>query len=175
MCDVGKKSERDTLVKHIQDKYGRLDVLVPNVAASTHMGPQFEITEKRYDAMWNINVKSTFFLIKECLPLLRKGSASNICMISSVTGRNPNYMIGIYGSTKAAMDNMVRWMADELMADGIRVTAIAPGLIETEFSGPLWKGNKELHPMSKGQASDIGAVAATICSVDGKFMNGEVY
>ena len=109
------------------------------------MGAQFDITEKRYDALWNVNVKSTFFLIKECLPFIKKaGAGANICIISSVTGKNPHFSIGIYGSTKAALDNMVLWMADELMSDGIRVTGLAPGLIATEFSGPLWKDNKSV-------------------------------
>ncbi len=96
-------------------------------------------------------------------------------MISSVTGKNPHFSIGIYGSTKAALDNMVIWMADELMSEGIRVTGVAPGLIATEFSGPLWKDNKSLRPESVGQSEDIGNVVATICSKDGRFMNGEVY
>lgn len=140
------------------------------------MGQQFDITEKRYDALWNVNVKSTFFLIKECLPFLRAaGSGANVCIISSVTGKNPNFSIGIYGSTKAALDNMVIWMAEELMSDGIRVTGMAPGLIATEFSGVLWKENKSVRPEAIGQPEDIGNVVATICSKDGRFMNGEVY
>ena len=84
-------------------------------------------------------------MIKECLPFIKKaGAGANICIISSVTGKNPHFSIGIYGSTKAALDNMVIWMADELMSDGIRVTGLAPGLIATEFSGPLWKDNKSI-------------------------------
>ena len=103
------------------------------------------------------------------------GNGSNVCIISSVTGKNPNFSIGIYGSTKAALDNMVTWMAEELMSDGIRVTGMAPGLIATEFSGVLWKDNKAVRPESIGQPEDIGNVVATICSKDGRFMNGEVY
>jgi short-subunit dehydrogenase len=67
-----------------------------------------------------------------------------------VTGKAPHSSIGIYGSTKAALDNMVIWMAEELMADKIRVTGLAPGLIATEFSTPLWKGNTTLRPESIG-------------------------
>ena len=135
-----------------------------------------EITEKRYDALWNVNVRSTFFLIKDSLGLMRKSKGgASICIVSSVTGKNPDPMIGIYGSTKAALDNMVIWMSRELMDDGIRVCGIAPGLIATEFSGVLWKNNKELRPESIGKAEDIGGVVATICSADGRFMNGEVY
>lgn len=110
------------------------------------------------------------------LPFLRAaGPGANICIISSVTGTNPKHQIGIYGSTKAALDNMVVWMADELMNDGIRVTGMAPGLIITDFSQPLWKDNKALRSEAMGQPEDIGNVVATICSKDGKFMNGEVY
>ena len=128
--NVGNKADRDQLIDHVQKKYGKLDVLVPNAAVSTHFGNQFEISEKAYDKLWDLNVKSTFFIIKECLPLLKiAGKGSNVCIISSVTGKNPSWTIGVYGSTKAALDNMVRWMADELMSDGIRVTGLAPGLI----------------------------------------------
>ena len=77
--------------------------------------------------------------------------------------------------TKAALDNMVKWLATELMDVNIRVNALAPGLIQTELSGVLWKNNEALHPKSKGKSSQIGSVAATICSQDGSFMNGEIY
>ena len=55
------------MLQAIKDMHGgRLDVLVPNAACSTHFGPQLQITERAYDKMWDLNVKSTFFLIKEC-------------------------------------------------------------------------------------------------------------
>ena len=50
----------------------------------------------------------------------------------------PNWTIGVYGSTKAALENMIKWMKDELRVDGIRVNGISPGLIKTDFSGPMW-------------------------------------
>ena len=75
-------------------------------------------------------MKSTFFLIKDGLELLRAaGPGANICIITSVTGTQPNWTIGVYGSTKAALENMIKWMKDELRSDGIRVNGIAPGLI----------------------------------------------
>ncbi len=63
MVDVGVTADRQKLVKFVADKYGKLDVLVPNAAVSTHFGNQLEISEKAYDKLWNVNVKSTFFLI----------------------------------------------------------------------------------------------------------------
>ena len=62
-------------------------------------------------------------------------------MVSSVTGKNPNFTIGVYAMTKAALDNMVKGLSEELMSESIRVNGIAPGLIRTDFSGPLWNSD----------------------------------
>ena len=142
------------LVKVIQERYGgKLDVLVPNAACSTHYGKQLEISERAYDKMWDLNVKSTFFLIKETLELIREaGPGSNICIISSVSGANPPSTLGVYGSTKAALENMVKWMKDDLMDDGIRVNGISPGLIKTDFAESLWK-NPAIPKQSIGEPS----------------------
>ena len=104
------------MLQKIKDQHGgRLDVLVPNVACSTHFGSQLEITEKAYDKMWDLNVKSQFFLIKECYEMLmaskEAGGNANICVISSVTGTNPNSSLGVYAMTKAALDNMVKFLS----------------------------------------------------------------
>ena len=77
--------------------------------------------------------------------------------------------------TKAALENMVKWMHVELRQSDIRINAIAPGLIKTEFSGALWKENKTVDPKSLGEIEQIGSVAAMICSKDGSFVNGETY
>mmetsp|Transcript_24756 Transcript_24756/g.17450 ORF Transcript_24756/g.17450 Transcript_24756/m.17450 type:complete len:83 (+) Transcript_24756:500-748(+) len=82
--------------------------------------------------MFNINVKGTFFLIKEFKDLLIKSSESaSICAISSYLGKHPASAMGIHAMTKAALDNMVVWMADELRPDNIRVVAVAPGYTGT--------------------------------------------
>lgn len=141
------------MLNKIKERHGgRLDVLVPNAACSTHFGSQLTITEKAYDKMWDLNVKSTFFLIAECYEMLlaskEKAGAANILIVSSLTGRHPHHTIGIYGATKAALDNMVYGLCRELLPDGIRINGIAPGLIKTEFSGPLW--NSDVPPESIG-------------------------
>ena len=175
-CNIGQKDQRLALLKKIEEKHGKIDVLVANQACSTHFGTQLDATELAYDKLFDLNVKSVFFLIKEAKELLIKsGPDANILVVSSVGGKNPHPSLGIYNMTKAALDNMVVWMAQELLSDNIRINGIAPGLIMTEFSGVLWKNNDGVHPKSKGKSEEIGAVAATVCSKDGSFMNGEVY
>lgn len=71
--------------------------------------------------------------------------------MSSNNGKYPFHPIGIYSMTKAALDNMVQFLAKELMGDGIRVNAVAPGLIKTEFARDLWEG--PIFPESLGEAS----------------------
>ena len=140
-----------------------------------HFGKSMEISEKAYDKLWDLNVKSSFFLIQESLHLLKNSPAASILVVSSVTGRIPQPTIGVYAMTKAALDNMVKGLSEELMSESIRVNAIAPGLIRTNFSRPLWKSN-QIAEKSIGESHQIASVAACICSKsDGGFMNGEVY
>lgn len=128
--------------------------MVLNAAVATHFGTQLDIEESAYDKFFSLNVKSTFFTIKECKELLKKGGKeSNILVVSSVTGSSPTPELGVYAMTKAALNNMVVWMAKELRDDDIRINSISPGLIATEFSGVLWKNNKELDKKSLGTSA----------------------
>mmetsp|Transcript_5610 Transcript_5610/g.5117 ORF Transcript_5610/g.5117 Transcript_5610/m.5117 type:complete len:88 (-) Transcript_5610:43-306(-) len=77
--------------------------------------------------------------------------------------------------TKACLNNMVKWMCKELYEDSIRINAVSPGLIATEFAGVLWKNNSELDPKSLGTPEQISSVAAMMCSTDGSFVNGANY
>ena len=71
-----------------------------------------DITETAYDKLWDLNVKSIFFMIKEAKPLLVKaGKEANVLVVSSVGGRGGHYTIGVYNMTKAALDNMVVWLS----------------------------------------------------------------
>lgn len=89
-----------------------------------------DITEAAYDKMFSLNVKSPFFTIKESVHLLKKGGKeSTILVVSSIAATSPSPMLGVYGMTKAALNNMVMWMSKELMDDDIRINSISPGLI----------------------------------------------
>ena len=74
--------------------------------------------------------------------------------------------------TKAALENMVKWMCITLREDNIRINTITPGIIKTEFSGPLWKNRDDVNEKAKGEASEIASVAAMMCSKEGSFING---
>ena len=138
ICNVGKPEERQALIKSIGGKYGRIDVLVLNVAASTHFGTQLEISERAFDKMFELNVKSTFFTIVEAREWLNKGTNPNIMVLSSVVSKYPSPTIGVYSMTKAALNSMVESLAFELMDEKIRVNGVAPGSVKTNLTKPIW-------------------------------------
>ena len=104
---MSSKEDRQKMLKGIEEKHGRLDVLVVNPAASVHMGAQLDITEKAFDKMFELNVKSTFFTVAEARPLLLKGKNPNVLITTSVAGFDVPQLIGIYGVTKSAVNGII--------------------------------------------------------------------
>ena len=84
VCHVGKKEDRKALVEQTIEKYGRIDYLVPNAAVSLRMTNMMDAEESQLQKMFDINYKSTFMLIKESLPFLRKQQGSSIVLISTL-------------------------------------------------------------------------------------------
>lgn len=177
-CHVGNKQQREDLLNFVKNTFGRLDVLVPNAAVSTFFGNQFEIPEAAMDKMYEINIKSTFFLIKDAIPLLQKSPGSNILIVSSYAAYEPDMTISFYSVTKTTLLGMMKIIAKGLYPDNIRVNCIAPGLIKTKFSKDLWSGReKETTDMigvnRLGEVEDISAAAAFLCSKEADFITGE--
>ena len=93
--------------------------------------------------MFEINFKSTYFLIKEALPHMKNRKDSNIIIMSSVSGYEPSNVIGFYSITKTMLVSMTKILAHELKPIPIRVNCIAPGVIKTGFSKMLWEGKEK--------------------------------
>ena len=84
-----------------------------------------------------MNVKSHFFLVKECLPHMCSGSS--VLIVSSYAGYTPNPFLGAYSVSKTALISLTKVLGTELAHRGIRVNCVAPGVIKTKFSEQLWK------------------------------------
>mmetsp|Transcript_27774 Transcript_27774/g.26828 ORF Transcript_27774/g.26828 Transcript_27774/m.26828 type:complete len:152 (-) Transcript_27774:45-500(-) len=139
---------------------------------------QLPMEEDAFDKMMALNTKSIFFMIKECKELLKNSKQDpNILVISSASAKKPLIFFGVYAMAKAALENMVQWMALELADEGIRINSISPGLIPTKLASPLidyMSGFENDYPFLFGEPEDIGGLAAAVCSKDGKFLNGEI-
>ena len=132
------------------------------------------ITEEEFDKIIEINLKGNFFMIQQCLPLLKKGTDANILMTSSMSSIDPFPAIGVYGISKAGVNNMCISLSKEFMEFNIRINAVAPGFVDTEMAAPFLK---DIDKNKKGIAKpeEIANFIAMICSKEASFMNGETY
>ena len=133
-CHVGRKEEIRNLVKETINKYNGIDILVSNAGTNPAFGPLEKLNDNAFDKVLDVNLKSSIWLVNEASPYLKKNKASSIIIMSSISALIGTKDIGAYGISKAAEVSLVKNLAVELGPYGIRVNAIAPGLIKTEFS-----------------------------------------
>lgn len=152
--------------------------LINNAGTGTY-GTFAQTTEAQFDSMVNTHLKAVFFLTQKALPLLADGGA--VVNLSSGLARFSTAGYAAYGPMKAAIDALTRYQALELGARKIRVNAVAPGAIETDFGGGVVRDNSELNKAIAahtalgrvGLPHDIGSVVAFLCSEDAKWINGQ--
>ncbi|CDW79680.1 dehydrogenase reductase sdr family member 4 [Stylonychia lemnae] len=174
-CDISKPESRKPLLDFIDKEFGKLDVLFANAGIVFYKKLQLKMEDKHFDKLIDVNIKGTFFMIKECVPLLKKGKDANILVTSSISAVYPTKYGGVYAMTKAALNNMVIWLSQELEQDNIRVNGIMPGAVVTSMTIGQQKAFQEKHPKAFSQPSQIASVAAMMTSQDGSFINGENY
>jgi len=182
--DVSTTVGFDQFVAEVKDvletefSSAKLDALVNN--AGIGINASFEATtEEILDAMTNIHFKGPYFLTQKLLPLLKDGSS--IVNISSGLARFSSHGYSAYGAMKAALDALSRYQALELGSRKIRVNALAPGAIETDFGGGVVRDvsdvNKYLASETAlgrvGLPDDIGSAVAFLCSDDSKWINAQ--
>jgi dehydrogenase/reductase SDR family protein 4 len=184
---VGNDEARAKLVSAAAAIAGRIDILVSNVAVNPVFGPMLAVTSSSaWDKIFDVNVKSHFFLVKECLPHMRPGSA--VLIVSSYAGYTPNPLLGAYSVSKTALIALTKVLGTELAAKQIRVNCVAPGIIKTKFSELLWKddptggasggsgdnSNPLVIPLQRyGEPDEVGALACFLCSDDASYITGE--
>lgn len=136
-----------------------------------------DTTEELFDQLITVNLKGPFFLTKKLIPLMIDGG--QIVNISSGLARMTFPGVAVYGALKAALDALTRYFAKEYAQRRIRVNAVAPGAIDTDFGGG--KGNEQhrkqiadLTALGRlGEADDIGLFVAALLSDDSRFLNGQ--
>jgi 3-oxoacyl-[acyl-carrier protein] reductase len=109
----------------------RLDILVANAGIGKMVSLE-ETTVEDFDTLFAVNVRSPYFLVQQLLPVL--GAGSSVVLLSSVAATNVVPNLAAYSSTKGAIDTLVKHLAVALGERGIRVNAIAPGVVETDMS-----------------------------------------
>jgi NAD(P)-dependent dehydrogenase (short-subunit alcohol dehydrogenase family) len=170
-----------TLIEKAVSHFGKVDVLVNNAATNPYFGPLLDIESKAWDKTFEVNTKGYFMMIREVVRHLQKRNApGSIINISSIAGLSPAVAQGCYGMTKAAVNSMTLTLAVELGGTGIRINAIAPGLIDTKFSGALIAVQelvdkiKNASPLRRiGQPDDIAGIALFLACDASNFITGQ--
>jgi NAD(P)-dependent dehydrogenase (short-subunit alcohol dehydrogenase family) len=176
-ADLGAPDGAHKLAAEVRKLVGdRLDILVANAGIATAATIEDQTVEE-FDRMFAVNVRAPFFLVQQLLPLL--GDGSSIVLMSSLAARASVGVLPAYAATKGAIDTMVKHFAALLGPRGIRVNAVAPGVIDTDMSSfakteagrEVTLGMQALKRMA--QPDDIAPVVAFLASDDARWVTGE--
>lgn len=156
----------------------RFDFLVNNAGHSLHASFT-ETTEAQFDAIVNVHFKGVYFLTQKLLPLMNDGG--RIVNISSGLARFVLPGTSVYGAAKGAIEVLTRYLAKELGPRGITVNTVAPGAIQTDFSGGMVRDNPEVNKRvadmtalgRAGVPDDIGPMIAALLSDDNRWVNAQ--
>lgn len=179
--NVRRTEDLRALIAASVDQLGRVDVLVNNAGTTVHFGPIHECDEGAYDVTMNTNVKAVHILSNHAREaMLRHGDGGSIINVSSVGGVLASDVIGCYSVSKAAVIMLTQVQAKTWGKDGIRVNAIAPGLVKTEFARALWDNPAILEAAVAeaalgriAEADEMAGVAVFLASPASSFMTGQ--
>lgn len=179
-CNISDKVQVSNLVKETQAQLGPVDILVCNAATNPASGPMADLEDAAIDKIFATNVRSPVWLINLVAPHMAEVGGGSIILLSSIAGLTGSERNGAYAVSKAADAQLARNYAVELGPQNVRVNAIAPGLIRTEFTKALWEGEDgkayvERTPLGRlGSPEDVAGVAAFLASDAAKFITGQV-
>src|SRR5262245_12146312 len=180
-CNISRKAEVEALVAGANRRFGRIDIRVCNAAINPVFGPLLHLTDEAFDKVIGANVKSNLWLCNLTIPAMAGRGGGAVIIVSSIAGLRGTDVLGMYGISKAADLALVRNLAAEWGPRNVRVNAIAPGLVKTEFARALWenedlvKRRNAVTPLRRlGMPEEIGPVAAFLASGAASFITGQI-
>ena len=167
--DVTDRQSVEHFVGEIARRYGRVDVLVNNAGGALGLTPVADAVDEDWIGMWKVNVLGLMFMTRACLPLLRKARHGHIVNLGSIAGFETYKGGAGYTAVKHAVRAISRTLRLELNGEPIRITEIAPGLVETEFSTERFRGDRRaakavyegMKPLTADDVADCIVFAVT--------------
>jgi NADP-dependent 3-hydroxy acid dehydrogenase YdfG len=141
--DVTDQESIDTFVGQVSKAFGRIDVLVNNAGLALGLAPISQANDDDWIGMWQVNVLGLMRVTRACMPLLRKAKHGHIVNMGSIAGFETYKGGAGYTASKHAVRAISRTLRLELNGEPIRVTEIAPGMVETEFSTVRFSGDRK--------------------------------
>jgi NAD(P)-dependent dehydrogenase (short-subunit alcohol dehydrogenase family) len=181
MANVGNAADMEAFFGAVEDRYGRLDVLINNVGMNILTPQVADADEGLWDKVIQTNLKGPFLASKEAVKIMKKGGSGKIVNITSIAARKASMGMGIYGVAKAGVEMLTKVLAAELAGAKINVNAVAPCMVKTKFSQPFW-GNEDLAkqitktiPLGRiAETEDVVGVVLFLASGLSDFVTGEI-
>ncbi len=136
-CHIGEMDQIENCFNTIEEKHGKLDILINNAAANPYFGHVLDTDLNAFQKTVDVNIRGYFFMSVAGGKLMKKNGGGSIVNVASVNGVIPGDMQGIYSITKSAVIGMTKTFAKECAQEGIRVNALLPGLTDTKFASTL--------------------------------------
>jgi NAD(P)-dependent dehydrogenase (short-subunit alcohol dehydrogenase family) len=176
-ANAGEADQAEACVAATVDRFGGLDVLVNNAATNPHMGPVIDVDLPRYDKTFQVNVRGPLVWTQAAWRAAMEQRGGSIINVVSIGGIRHDGGIGVYNVTKAALIHLTKVLAGEL-APKVRVNAIAPGLVKTDFARALWEPAEDLvaatMPLQRlGEPEDIAGAVVFLVSDLASWITGE--
>jgi NAD(P)-dependent dehydrogenase (short-subunit alcohol dehydrogenase family) len=176
-ADLGAPDGAHKLAAEVKKLVGdQLDILVANAGVATPASIEDQ-TVAEFDRMFAVNVRAPFFLVQQLLPLL--GEGSSIVLLSSLAARASVGVLPAYAATKGAIDTLVKYFAALLGPRGIRINAVAPGVIDTDMSSFVRSDEGRDYTLAIqalqriGHLDDVADVIAFLASDAARWVTGD--
>lgn len=179
-ANISHKEALQGLVDTTREKLGKIDILICNAAVNPYYGSMQDLPDEAFDKILGVNIKSNHWLVNMVLPEMRERKEGSIIIVSSIGGLRGSPVLGAYCISKAADLQLVRNLATEYGRDNVRVNAISPGLVRTDFARALWEDPEVLKvrtsgdPLKRiGEPREIAGAAVYLASAAGSFTTGQ--
>jgi NAD(P)-dependent dehydrogenase (short-subunit alcohol dehydrogenase family) len=180
VADVTVEEQIEAAVATATEATGQLDILFACAGGSHHMGPMLEADVAAVRATVDLNLIGSFLSLKHGAAAMRRGGGGSIVLMSSGAGHFPHRWLWAYGVSKAGIESLCAYAAEELGAEGVRVNAVQPGIIDDELmtfitaGGPLLDDYLAQMPISRlGTVEDVAGAVRFLAGPESAWITGE--
>jgi len=176
--NTGSPEDAARVIGACIERLGGVDILVNNAATNPYAGPTIDVDLGRWEKTIQVNLTGPLVWTQHAWRAYMQEHGGVVINISSVGGLSTNPVLGVYDVTKSALIHLTKQLAPEL-GPKVRVNAICPGLIKTDFARMLWEGDRgaevaKMYPLDRlGEVEDIAAAAVWLAADSGSWITGQ--